>query len=307
MTAYPHLGRDQCFLGLDDRLNNPESAGVVVVQVPFERTSSYGTGSANGPAAIIAASHEVELFDTHLGFEACEASDGIATLAPTGIDDGDDGASVADKAEEIVGHWLERNKTVVTLAGEHTGIVGAVRAHARRFENLTVLQLDAHSDLRETYHDDPWNHACTMARILDFHEDIVQAGIRSEAREERERVEGLRLPVFRGEAIQHDDRRGEDWVSPIVEACSENVYMTFDCDVLDPSIMPSTGTPEPGGLTWMQVDRLFARLCEKRNVVGFDLSELAPVAGVHHPQFTAAKLIYRILGYLVRDAANGRA
>ncbi len=292
------LPEEERFLGLDDGQACPEKSGVVVVPVPFEKTSSYRKGSSEGPTAILSASHQVELFDSDLGFEPYAAAGGIATLSPLRVDDIDDGKAMAKRVERVVSYWLAEGKKVVTLAGEHTGVVGAILAYLQAYKNLTVLQIDAHSDMRTTYLGDAWSHACTVSRLLDSTRDIVQVGIRSEAKEERILAEEVGLPVFRGEEIQRRDSRGIDWVSPIIEKCTENVYVTFDCDVLDPSVMPATGTPEPGGLTWEQVNELLARLCQGRNVVGFDFSELAPIPGINYPEFTAAKLVYRFIGHV---------
>lgn len=293
-----YLPADERFLGLADDQADPQRAGFIVVPVPFERTSSYGRGSSAGPAAILAASQQVELRDTGLDCEPWEAFGGIATMRPLPIDLADDGQAVMKKLERVVDDCLDRDKTVATFAGEHTGVVGAVRAHARRAADLTVLQLDAHSDLRRSYQGDPWNHACAMTRVLDFHHDIVQVGIRSESSEDAAMVKEHGLRVFRGEAIQHEARRGVDWIAPIIDACSERVYVTLDCDVLDPSIMPATGTPEPGGLGWTQMIEFLERLCRNRCVVGFDLCELAPIGGLHFPEFAAAKLAYRLIGLM---------
>jgi agmatinase len=298
-----YLPAGERFMGLGDDQADPDRSGVVVIPVPFERTSSYGRGSAAGPAAILAASHQVELRDLGLGFEPWAAAGGIATMRPLSIAGADDGETVMEKVDRAVGECLDRGRTVVTLAGEHTGVVGAIRAHARRVGNLSVVQLDAHSDMRPTYLDDRWNHACTMARVLDFHRDVVQVGIRSESPEDAALVREHGIPVFPGEAIRRDAARRADWITPILRACSENVYVTLDCDVLDPSVMPATGTPEPGGLTWAQMDELLLGLCRERSVVGFDLSELAPVPGFGFCEFTAAKLVYRLIGRI--GAAHG--
>lgn len=294
------LSQEERFLGLDDALADPGSAGVVIVPCPFERTSTYAAGSERGPSALLEASQQIELFDCDLGLAPSQAAGGIATLAPLPVTAGDDGASVALRLEEAVGRWYDAGKFVVTLAGEHSGVVGAVRAHAERTKGLTVLQLDAHSDLRESYLDDPWNHACAMARILDFCPNLVQVGIRSEAEEERQRVTDLGVPCFYGAAVKARDSIGEDWIAAILEACGPEVYITFDLDVFDPAIMPATGTPEPGGLTWEHVVALLDRLCRERKVVGLDMSELAPIPGLHHPQFTAAKLLSRFIGLQFR-------
>jgi agmatinase len=292
------------FLGLEDDRADTQRAGVVLIPVPFEKTSSYGNGSASGPAAILSASQQVELFDTELGFEPWRACGGIATRAPLTIADCAGGEALMTRLERAVYDWLGDGAMVITLAGEHTGVVGAIRAHAQGFDDLTVLQLDAHSDLRERFEGDPWSHACTMARVLDFHQRIVQVGIRSESREERALADELGLPVFRGESIQRQHDRGIDWIDPIIAACSRKVYITLDCDVFDPTVVPATGTPEPGGLTWMQMNELLLRLCRERQVVGFDISELAPIGAIRHPEFTVAKLIYRLIGLVFKSDAG---
>lgn len=290
------LGPDANFLALEEPHCHPDRAGVVILQAPYEATSTFGEGSAAGPGAVLAASHEVELFDAQLGCEAWMACGGIATCAPLDVT-GKDGADVAAALETDAAGWLDRGKFVITLGGEHTSTVGAAWAHAARGEDVTVLQLDAHSDLRAAYLDQPWNHACAMARVLDRCGHLVQVGIRSEAAEERDTVRAGAIPVHYAHAIHDAEAAREDWIAAVVGDTRRRVYVTFDCDVFDPAVMPATGTPEPDGLTWRQVDRLLARLCREREVVGFDLSELAPVAGLHHPQFTAAKLLYRFLGY----------
>lgn len=286
------------FLGVAD---GPETdgAGVVVLPVPFEQTSSYGHGSSQGPAQIIEASHQVEIFDTALGFEPYAAAS-IQTLPPLPLDD-IAGAAVTEQVEQAVRHWLASGKRVVTLGGEHTTAVGAIKAHVDFFHEVTIVQLDAHSDLRASYEGDPWSHACTMARVLDFHANIAQVGIRSESREEREFADAQGLPVFRAEELHRRDKADEDWIGDIIRATAGQVYVTLDCDVFDPAIIPATGTPEPAGLTWQQVDALLARLCAERDVVGFDVCELAPIDGLHHPQFIIAKLIYRLIGYMHRE------
>lgn len=291
------LGKDENFLGVDNEPGWPEDAGVVLVPVPFEQTSSYGTGSSAGPRAILEASQQVELHDTRLGFAPIDSLKGIATLPYLETDDCN-GMELSERLQKVVIPWLEQGKCVVTLGGEHTSVVGAIQAYAGYFDNLTVLQLDAHSDLRASYQDSRWNHACAMARVRDFNEKIVQVGIRSECEEESDLVRKAGIPVLYAESIHERERKGEDWIGDVIAATSGQVYITFDCDAFDPSIMPATGTPEPAGLTWTQVDRLFDRLSRERQVVGFDISELAPVEGFTHPQFTIAKLVYRLLGYI---------
>jgi agmatinase len=284
------------FMGLDPDLSDPETAGVIVVPAPFEATSSYGTGSSRGPAAIIEASHQVEFYDCALGFEPVQACGGIATVDPVPVE-AQSGAQFADRLESAVGCWLDRGKFVVTLGGEHSSVVGAVRAHAKRFQDLTVLQLDAHSDLRDQYLDNPWSHASALRRILDSHDHAVQVGIRSEETKERQTAHDLGVTTFYAHAIARQAEAHDDWIAAIVAAARRRVYVTFDADAFDPSLVPATGTPEPGGLTWYQVDRLLQRLCAEREVVGFDVSELAPIEGTTVSEFTLAKIIYRFIGY----------
>lgn len=299
MFAYQSL--EDGFLGLTGSTLTPEQARCVFVSAPYEHTSSYGCGSFKGPEAIIEASHQVEFFDAALGFEPHLACGGIATLESIAVE-GLDGAAVAQRLHQTVAALLAEDKFVITLGGEHTSVTGAIQAHTERFEDVTVLQFDAHSDLRETYEDTPWSHACAMARVLDFHPRLVQVGIRSQCREERERSDALRLPVFYGEAIHYAERSGEDWMQAVIDATSRRVYITFDCDIFEPFWMPATGTPEPGGLSWYQVTTLLQRLCAQREVVGLDINELAPIEGLHYAEYLVAKLAYRFLGYRFPNA-----
>ncbi|HPQ40175.1 MAG TPA: agmatinase [bacterium] len=300
-TAFPETN----FLNLELRDADPGRAGVIILPVPYEKTSTFGTGSARGPGEIIRASSEVELFDAVLGSETCRRIGGIATAAPVTLAPAEaNGEVLCHRLESEVAAWLKQGRTVVTLGGEHSSVVGAIRAHGRAAaaagEPLTVIQFDAHSDLRETYLDDPWNHACAMARVLDACDHLVQVGIRSQAAEERDRSERDAIPVHYAHAIHGAETGGMDWIDAIIQQCRDTVYITFDCDAFDPSIIPATGTPEPGGLTWHQVDRFVDLLTRQRRLAGFDISELAPIPGLHHCQFTLAKLIYRWLGYMHR-------
>jgi agmatinase len=241
-----------------------------------------------------------------LGIEPVQAVRGIATLDPLDVD-GLGGEELAERLRKTVGGWLDRGKFVITLGGEHTSVVGAIKAHCETFSDLTIVQLDAHSDLRPSYLGDPWSHACAAARVLDFHDALVQVGIRSQDREERAFSEGKGLPVFYAHEIHCCQEEREDWIGLIIRTTRKHVYLTFDCDVLDPSVLPATGTPEPGGITWSQIDRFLARICRERKVVGLDVSELSPIPGLEYPQYNVAKLIYRFLGYLGISSQNPEA
>ncbi len=291
-----YMGEKENFLALSREYSHPDTAKVIILPVPFEKTSTFGKGSKKGPSVIIEASHEVELYDTVLGFEPYQTCRGIATLTPLKIK-GPSGEKLAKSLEEEVNYWLEQDKFVITIGGEHSSIVGSVYAHTEKYQPLTVIQFDAHSDLRNAYLSDKWNHACAMARILDKPiTKLVQIGIRSEAPEEPAIAEnfGKRVRTFYAHKIQ---REGEKIFKKILKELTEYVYITFDCDVFDPSVIPATGTPEPGGLSWEWVNQFFEILSQCRKIVGFDVSELSPIPYLHHPQFTIAKMIYRIIGY----------
>ncbi|NWG12790.1 MAG: agmatinase [Acidobacteria bacterium] len=300
------LSEQENFLGLPEASSDPKAAGVVIIPVPYERTSTVGRGSALGPDAVIAASHAVEFFDAALGFEPYQAAGGIATRAPLDVAQCD-GPGLSGRLRNEAAHWLGLGKFVATLGGEHTSVVGAIRAHCDAYEGLTVLHLDAHCDLRPEYLGDPWNHACAMARVLDFlplacpaactGPSLVQVGIRSQDREERAVARERNVPVFYAHEIHDQTYARQDWIGRVIASTRPRVYVTLDCDVMDPSIMPATGAPEPDGLTWQQMDALLSRLCRERELVGFDVSELAPIPGLRHPEFTVAKLIARILGH----------
>jgi agmatinase len=287
------------FLGLPIKFTDVESAGCVIIPVPFEATSTFGRGSGRGPAAVIEASHEVELFDAALGFEPFRRAGGIHTMSPLDCD-GCDGERIAGRLHDAALPFFERGRFVVTLGGEHTSVVGAVRAACECRDDVTVVQFDAHSDLRDEYEGTRWNHASAMARILDFNERIIQVAIRSQCAEERALIDERGIPVFYAHEISEAD---DSWIDRVIEKTSGAVYVTFDCDAFDPSVIPATGTPEPGGLSWRQVDAFFAALSAKRRLVGMDISELAPIEGMLHPQFTIARLTSRVIGYA---ASQGR-
>ena len=230
------------FLALERSQSALQTSSVVIQQAPFERTTSYGKGAAKGPQAILKASHQVELFDAALGLELVSAIPGIATLPPVAPGNRD-GRQYAQALRDETAHWIQQGKFVVTLGGEHTAIVGAIQAHCEAWEDLTVLQLDAHSDLRDEYDGSPWNHACAMARVLDFHSHIVQMGIRSQCREEREKTEVLRTPVIYAHQILTAPHGEESWIKRVIGACRKRVYVTFDYEMLRPGGDSRDGHP----------------------------------------------------------------
>jgi len=283
-TFTPHT-----FLGLGPEFSGPEKSSVYILPVPYDGTVSYNTGTRKGPNAIIQASKHVELFDYELN---CDMSRiGIHTLNELEpIMAGPD--KMTDSIAKVAFEIIEKEKFLVTLGGEHSISIGLVKAHAERFNNLSVLQFDAHADLRDIYMGTPYSHASAMRRIGEM-VPTVQAGIRSFSQEEAEFFRNKNLPVISAEEILFS----HDYLDLILNGLTENVYITFDLDVLDPSIMPSTGTPEPGGLDWYTVLKILRKVSEKKQIVGFDIVELAPMPGNNAPDFLAAKLTYKMISY----------
>jgi agmatinase len=286
--SFAVLGKEGNFLGIDAFCGWEESL-VVVLPVPLESTTSYMKGTAEGPAALIEASHQVEFFDDELNTETYRR--GIATLEPVRFKK--DGLSEAvGQVEKRVRELLDENKRVAMIGGEHTVSVGAVRAYRKRFPDLTVLHLDAHADLRESYGGSPYSHACAMTRIRETC-PFVSVGIRSLCREEANSIRRENLAVF----DIHRMRRDGSWAEDSLSRLGGAVYITLDLDVLDPAVMPAVGTPEPGGMDWFQLIGYLRRVFREKVVVGFDMVELCPRPGAEHGVFAAAKLFYRMIGY----------
>lgn len=275
------------FGGLPPQYSELANSKVVLVPVPYDGTSTWIKGADKGPEAIIRASANMEVYDIETDSQVYQQ--GIFTDAPVAA-----GASSPEQMVEAVrgkvqGH-LANGKFVVVIGGEHSVSIGAIQAHAHQFPGVSVLQLDAHSDLRQEYEGSKNNHACVMARAREMC-PIVQVGIRSMDISETKGLQRDR--IFFAEDI-HDSAA---WIDQVVAKLAEQVYITIDLDVFDPSIMPSTGTPEPGGLRWYDVLALMRAVCSRKKVVGLDVVEMCPVANQWAPDFLAAKLIYKILSY----------
>jgi agmatinase len=293
-------GAEGNFLGIDEPWCHPGQAGVYVLPAPYEHTSSYILGSDRGPSAIIEASHQVEFYDEQLGYEPFREWKGIATATPLDLKGQVDGAAV-DAIEAFVAPHVGTGRLLVTLTGEHTGALGAIRAHAKRYPDLCVVQIDAHGDLRQAYEGNPFSHASVMARVVDDGHPLVQVGIRSICQEEVQRIKSTdRIATFFAASILDPsgpyEGKASRWVPEVVAACKGPVYLTFDCDGLDASIIPALGTPEPGGLGWYDTLHLITALANGPGIVGMDISEIAPIDGFVAPQFSIARLIYRMLG-----------
>jgi agmatinase len=280
------------FGGLPVEDSSLDRSRFVILSLPYEVTTSYGKGTKFGPGAIIEASRNMELYDEELGCEPCEA--GIHTAGDLLFHDTAPEAMVA-QVEEAVRHYLDLGKTVICLGGEHNLTYPVVKAHIAKYPGMGVVQIDAHADLRDTYEGSPFNHACVMRRVVSLTDRIAQVGIRSLSREESEflREKGT-WPV----AWARDAAHSNAWVEEVIRAMPEEVFLTVDVDGFDPSIVPSTGTPEPGGLGWYPTLAFLKRLCSERKVVGFDIMELAPNRTRPASEFMAARLIYKLIGYM---------
>jgi agmatinase len=263
-----------------------EYSEIVMLQVPYDATSTWIKGADRGPAAIIEASANMELYDIETDTEVYKK--GIHTDQPLAVPG--DPEMMVKEVEKRVAYWLDQNKMVVTLGGEHSISLGPIRAHLRKYPELSVLQLDAHTDLRPEYEGSPYNHACVMARVRELC-PITQVGIRSMDVEEKGMIEPER--VFFQERII----REEGWMDRVIGTLSDQVYITLDLDVLDPSVMSSTGTPEPGGMEWYNLLELLRKVAREKKIVGFDVVELCPLESNKAPDFLAAKLVYKILSY----------
>ncbi len=276
------------FGALSEDYSRSSDSEIVVVPVPFDGTSTWKKGADRGPGAIIAASSNVELYDIETDSEVYRH--GIFTDAPVEERSVDD---MVASVRQRIGRHLADNKSAVTIGGEHSVSIGAVQAYAAKFPGLSVLQLDAHSDLRDEYEGSRNNHACVMARIKEQC-PVVQVGIRSMDVSEKPAMDPDR--VF----FAKDINGRTDWIDRAVALLTETVYVTIDLDVFDPSIMPATGTPEPGGLGWYDVLALLRAVCRHKTLVGFDVVELCPVENNWASDFLAAKLIYQLLSYKFR-------
>lgn len=286
--AYDH-GVPLAFGGALPKKRAFDDARVVVLPVPVERTTTYVGGTRNGPREILQASSHMELWDEELGIDVHGV--GIFTLPEMELPFGELEPLMAE-IRRVATELLSRDKFLVTLGGEHSITPPVVAAAAARYPGMSVLQIDAHADLRDCYMGTPHNHACAMRRSLE-HAPVTQVGIRSMSTEEAQAVPNLNTTIFYDVSM----RRDPAWIDRVVETLSDEVYVTIDVDGLDPAIMPATGTPEPGGLSWYETLALLRATIERRTVIACDVVELSPLPGIMAPNFLCAKLVYKILTY----------
>ncbi|MBN1150346.1 agmatinase [candidate division WOR-3 bacterium] len=274
------------FGGLDPEFSSRENSKFVILPVPFDLTSSWLKGSDKGPAALIEASANMELFDEETEKEPFKA--GIFTEEPVSAGST---SEMVEKVKKKITEHLKQGKIPVTIGGEHSVSIGAFKAFAEFYDRISVLHLDAHSDRRDVYEGDKFNHACVISRAEEIGFNVVSAGIRSLDFSEKRILSDDR--VFLASKLR-DDR---NWIKKVMSKLSENVYVTIDLDVFDPCVLPSTGTPEPGGLSWYEVLDILRETARNKKIRGFDVVELKPDHN-RYSDFTAAKLVYKLIGYI---------
>lgn len=276
------------FAGLSSPFTDYKTAKIVVLPVPYDATSSWVHGAELGPEKLLEASVQLEWYDTETRTEVYRR--GIHTAAP--VDEQRSPELLCEAVEQRVGQLFDEGKFPVTIGGNHTVSIGAIRAAAHTFPGLTVLQLDAHSDLRPEYEGSILNHACVMNRAKEV-ANVTQVGIRSQCIEELPFVDRDR--TFWAKDIFFD--RDGNWEHRAYATLSHDVYLTIDLDVFDPGVLAATGTPEPGGLQYFQVLHFLRGLFERFNVVGFDIVELCPKPNLHASDYLAARLAYQLMTY----------
>jgi agmatinase len=282
-------GAPLAFGGLLPDAKSFDDSAIAILPIPVDRTTSYVSGTRNGPREILLASSHMELWDEEVGADVHGV--GIYTMPEMELPFGELAPLMAE-IRRVAGEVLARDKFLVALGGEHSITPPLVAAAAARYRGLSVLQVDAHADLRDCYMGTRHNHACAIRRSLEF-APATQVGIRSLSTEEAEALPSLNTTIFYDASM----RRDPEWIERVVETLSETVYITIDVDGMDPAIMPATGTPEPGGLSWYEILALLRATITNKRVVACDVVELSPLPGLMAPNFLCAKLVYKILTY----------
>ncbi|TXD51754.1 MULTISPECIES: agmatinase [unclassified Polaribacter] len=280
------MNNNKTYAGIPQEFGNLSTSKIVIIPVPYDGTSTWQKGADKGPQAFLEASENMELYDIETDSEVYKKGVFLADA----ITEKSSPEAVVEEVHQTTKKYLNRNKFVTVFGGEHSISIGTIRAFNECFDNLTVLHIDAHADLRKEYDGSKCNHACAVYEA-NKNTNLVQVGIRSmDISEKRE----MNLDkVF----FAHEMAANEDWIDDVLDQLTNNIFITFDLDVLDPSIMPSTGTPEPGGLFYYETLEFLKRVFEEKNVVGFDMVELCPNKDEKSSDFLAAKLFYKMLSY----------
>lgn len=284
MQDYPNN-----FAGIPDEYAGLDNAKVVVIPVPYDGTSTWQKGADLGPDALLDAAQNMELYDIETDTQVYE--EGIYLAPP--VTENSSPEAMVEAVHKTVASYLDMGKFVTAIGGEHSISIGVIRAFMERFPNLTILQIDAHADLRESYEGSKCNHACAVYEANEK-ANLVQVGIRSMDISEKKVMKPQN--VF----FAHEMVKDSNWMNDAIERMTRDVFITIDLDAFDPSIMPSTGTPEPGGMQWYETLKFIKKVNKKRNIVGFDIVELAPNPEEKSSDFLAAKLYYKILTYIFK-------
>jgi agmatinase len=272
------------YAGIPDKYARIDEAKVVLIPVPYDGTSSWGKGSDKGPEAFLHASENMELYDIETHSEVYKKG---VYLAPP-VTENSSPEKMVEAVHKTVKNYIQQEKFVTIFGGEHSISIGTIRAFNESFEDLTVVQIDAHADLRPEYEGSKCNHACAVYEASQ-NTNLIQVGIRSMDVSEKEHMDENRT-YFAHDLVNYDD-----WMDDAIGQMTPNVFITIDLDAFDPSILPSTGTPEPGGLFWYETLEFLKLMFKKKNVVGFDIMELCPNENEKSSDFLAAKLYYKIL------------
>lgn len=287
---------NKTYAGIPQEYADPATSKIVLIPVPYDGTSTWVKGADKGPQVFLDASENMELYDIETDSEVYKQGVYLADA----ITENSSPEAMVNEVHKITKDYIKRNKFVTLFGGEHSISIGSIRAFNECFNNLTVLHIDAHADLRVEYEGTPYNHACALYEASQ-NTNLVQVGIRSMDISEKSVMNEEN--VFFAHELAEDDY----WIDKVIDALGKNVFITFDLDALDPSIMPSTGTPEPGGLFWYETLELLKRVFEECNVVGFDIVELCPNPEEKSSDFLAAKLYYKMLSYKFQDTEEGDA
>lgn len=280
------MNTNKTFAGIPEEYGNSSTASIVLIPVSYDGTSTWGKGADKGPDAFLDAAENMELYDIETDTEVY--THGVY-LAP-GIEEDSSPEAMVNEVYKVTKDYVNRNKFTTLVGGEHSISIGAIRAMNESFDNLTVLQIDAHADLRQEYEGSRYNHACALYEANE-QTNLVQVGIRS--------MDAIEKTVMKRDQVffAHEMIQDDYWMDNAIDLMTDNVYITFDLDAFDPSLLPSTGTPEPGGLQWYETLEFLRRVFAEKNVVGFDVVELCATGDYKPSAFTAAKLYYKMLSY----------
>lgn len=289
-TKNPHFYFPFNFGAILHELADYDKAKVAILPVPYDATTTYQPGTRNGPKALIEASRCLEFYDEETGKNFSDV--GVCTLDEMEVVD--DTEKMVNRVYEGVRVLLGDNKKVVLIGGEHSISSGSAKAHIEKYPDLTVLHVDAHADMRDELAENRYNHGCVARRISEMC-PLVSVGVRSIAEEEAEHIRSSngRIKIF----FAKDIHNSSAWMDEAVKSLGKNVYITIDLDAFDISVMPSVGTPQPGGMQWYHMLEFMKKIAAAKNVVGFDVTELMPIPGNHAPDVLAAKLVYKLIGY----------